>query len=546
MTRDAVRLHVERAMVLLAIALGGALVAATAAGLGVAREQRWLDAGYVRLATDWILARFDRSIALPAAGVLVFLVLALVLRVRMRPGPRLMRIAAVVLLLVVGLRVAGVLDAWRVRTGPNVLLISIDTLRSDHLGTYGSRRETSPTIDRRLAAEGVTFEDVYSQSPKTTPSHMTMLTSLYPCVHGIELWDGDTPGRALRPRVHTLAEVLKNAGYATAAFTGGAHMHRSRGFDQGFDVYKHSDQLNRTREWIAGHRRQKWFVFFHTYQVHDPYLPPADLIARFAPDYRGPVLEAVERVRTDRRGWDHAHQAFWASVDIHDASTVDFVERLYDAGIRHMDETTIAPLLDQLDRLDLARDTLIVFTSDHGEAFAEHGRFLHDDLYAGTLRVPLIVRFPGRLPAGTRVAHRARVLDVMPTVLALLGVPAPVEVQGESLVPFVAAARDGAQPATVSEYSNRTIARTFESLRRGPLAYIVDGPDELLFDVAEDGGEHQNIAPTRPAEVGAMRAELAHWRESCQTASARLGAEGETVAPDAETQRRLRALGYIR
>ena len=144
-----------------------------------------------------------------------------------------------------------------------------------------------------------------------------------------------------------------------------------------------------------------------------------------------------------------------------------FVQRLYAAGIRNMDATTLTRLLDALAQWNLERDTLVVFTSDHGEAFDEHGVFLHDDLYRGTLHVPLVMRFPGHLPAGKRIEARARLVDLMPTVLDLLGVPASAGMQGRSLVPFVrddAAGRDAP-----SEYDDSPRAHPFESLRAGPV-----------------------------------------------------------------------------
>jgi arylsulfatase A-like enzyme len=526
----------------LGLGLGAALVAAIAAGWWANAAAGWWEAGYVRLLADAMAARLD-LFAMPAAAVGIAVGAGAGL-LGVPGGRRLAAVAIGAAVLAASVRAGVALDAWRVSGGPNVLLVSIDTLRADHLGAYGSKLLTSPAIDSRLAGEGVTFDAVYSQSPKTTPSHMTMLTSLYPCVHGVELWATNTPGRVLNPAVHTLAEVLKNAGWATAAFTGGSNVHRTRGFGRGFDIYTHGQQLVRATEWIRLHRTRKWFVFFHTYDVHDPYLPPPELVARFDGDYRGPLRETVDRLRAGVDGWEKGHQIFWASVDANDPRTVQFIEHLYDAGIRHMDEVTVAPLLDLLEQLDLARDTLVVFTSDHGEAFAEHGRFLHDDLHDGTLHVPLILRFPGRLPPGHRVAGRARLLDVMPTILDLVSVPAPQTAEGRSLVPLVHGDPPG-DDDVVSEHNNVAFGRRFESVRRGQLAYVVDGSDESLYDLARDPREDVDVASARPADVEAMRALLALWRENCHRGAARLGARGDGVVPDDATRRQLRALGYV-
>jgi arylsulfatase A-like enzyme len=312
-------------------------------------------------------------------------------------------------------------------------------------------------------------------------------------------------------------------------------VHRSRGFGAGFDVYKHGRERERALAWLDGHGRRKWFLFYHTYQVHDPYLPPPALIDRFDPDYRGPVRDTVERIRARFGDWEKAHQTFWAGREQWTPRDVRFVARLYDAGIRNMDDTTLTALLDRLEARGLARDTLVVFTSDHGEAFGEHGRFLHDDVHEETVRVPLVLRFPGRLPAGRRIAAQAAVLDVMPTVLDLLHVPAPPSLQGRSLRPLL----DGDAPdeAAISTYAGMT------SVRRGGLTLLADGTGEHLFDAP---AEAEDVAAARPADVAALRGVLAASQEDCRRLGARFGPGGATVAPDAETTRRLRALGYVR
>ena len=532
----------------LAAALAITLAVAAGAALRVADEQGWIAAGFYRLVVRTAWDRFDAWLPLPAAAAFVGAALLQVVRWwRGRAAPTRLRGALAAFAVLAALRAGTALEAWRAARGPNLLLVSIDTLRADHLGAYGYALPTSPTIDARLADEGVTFTDVYSQSPKTTPSHMTLFTSLYPSVHGVELWENGRPAHVLNPAVHTLAEVLKNAGYATAAFTGGAQIDPARGFDQGFDLYTVGGQRRRALRWLGRHRWERFFVFYHTYDVHDPYLPPDEYIRLFDPDYRGRVLDAVHRLRAQgemsEAAWEGISRRFWDSVDRDDPRDVAFVERLYDAGIRRMDAETIRPLLDRLDQLGLARDTLVVFTSDHGEAFGEHGHFQHDDLYAGTLHVPLVLRWPGRLPAGLRIGSRVRLIDVMPTILELLGVSAPPSLQGHSLTPLLHDAYTGpGAEGAVSEYSD---ARVYESLRRGGLSYIVDGPEERLFDLLRDPGEQQNVLANRPAEAAAMRAALEGWRRNCRALVPLLGPRDGTIAPSEETARRLRALGYL-
>jgi len=534
----------------LALGLSAILVGSAVTAWRQTAAQGYWAAGYYRLLADALWKRFDGALPVAVPVALAAGAFAAVLR-RRRSPPRLGP-ALALLLLVGGVRGAGALDAWLASRGPNLVMISIDTLRADRLGAYGYSLPTSPRLDR-LAAEGVLVEDVYSQSPKTTPSHMTLLTSLYPCVHGVELWWHDQPAHVLSPAVYTLAEVLKNAGYATVAFTGGGQVDRSRGFDQGFDRYSHGQELEKTLHWLDTHRRGKFFLFFHTYMVHDPYVHPLRWVRLFDAEYRGGVLDTVERLlrEEDGRGGpevysENRHERFWASVRHDDPADVQFVARLYDAGIRRMDETVLGPLLDRLDALGLSDNTLVVFTSDHGEAFAEHGHFGHDDLHGETLRVPLVLRFPGRLAAGRRVAGRARLLDVMPTVLDLLAVPAPPLVQGRSLGPQLTRQSDSTDgEAVVSEYDQRGAGRVHESVRRGRLSYIVEDNHEHLFDLVDDPGEANDLVNTRPTETAALRTVLAGWGEECRGLASRFGPGDVIVRPDAERARQLRALGYV-
>src|SRR2546428_12278928 len=221
----------------LAAALASPLAVAAGAALRVGDGRGGVAAGFHRLVVRTAWDRFDAWLPLPAAAALVGAALVQVVRWwRGRAAPTRLRGALAAFAVLAALRAGTALEAWHGARGPNLLLVSIDTLRADHLGAYGYDLPTSPTIDARLAGEGVTFTDVYSQSPKTTPSHMTLLTSLYPSVHGVELWQNGKPAHVLNPAVHTLAEVLKNAGYATAPLQGGSQVDPARRLDRAFDL----------------------------------------------------------------------------------------------------------------------------------------------------------------------------------------------------------------------------------------------------------------------------------------------------------------------
>ena len=536
----------RRIPALLAVAALVTVVAVAATGTWrEATAQGWLGAGYHRLVRDAFWRRFDPAAAI-ALGVLVLLAVGAALA--RRPPTR--RAITLPLVLVAATAIARTL-AWGFDQicpqRPNVVLVSIDTLRADRLGPYGYARATSPTLDRRLADEGVVFDQAWSQSPKTTPSHMTMLTSLYPSVHGVPLWEGRGAAPSLNPRVTTLAEALKDAGYATAAFTAGGHMHRDRGFAQGFDVYKHGDQLRRTLAWLDAHPRRPFFLFFHTYEVHDPYVPPPEVAARFAADPVPAIADAAAKVRRGVGGWPRAHKLFWAPVDAHDPRHVRYLSDLYDAGIARMDGSTLSALLDRLDTLGLADRTLVVFTSDHGEAFQEHGTFLHEDLHAETLHVPLVIRFPRWLPNGRHVDAPVGLVDVAPTILDLLFLPPLPQAQGRSLKALSEDTDDPPPPEPVfAEHGDPASGRLLESVRADGWTLVRDGDTMHLYDARTDPGEAHDLAAAEPVRVAALGAALARWHDD----NARLAPRwqpraGDSVAPSKHTIDQLRALGYV-
>jgi arylsulfatase A-like enzyme len=356
---------------------------------------------------------------------------------------------------------------------PNVLLISLDTLRADHLSAYGYARETSPRIDA-LARDGVLFERAVAPTSWTLPAHLSMLTGLSISAHGVcddRLWQAREPDgapRAIPFRGTFLPELFKNAGYDTAGFYTWKYLEPRFGFGPGFDTYERigssvfSDpELAKRFEALraAGDTAeiQRWmaesplafdeqrptadeavdaalawldaragdapfFLFLHLFDIHDGYVPPAPFDARFTdPGYAGPV--------TGRRvtAPDSPVRPDMAPADL--AQLV----ALYDGEIAWVD-SQVGRVLDRLDELGLAGDTVVVLTSDHGEEFFEHGGKTHRaQLYAESVHVPLVVAWPGELPAGRRVAGTVGLVDVLPTIAGLAGVAAPKGLTGRDL-----------------------------------------------------------------------------------------------------------------
>ena len=320
--------------------------------------------------------------------------------------------------------------------GRNLLLITLETTRADHLGIYGYERETSPRIDR-LASEGVVFDRFSSVSPRTNPSLASLMTSRYPHEHGVR-----NLLLTLEPEQFTLAESLRSAGYVSGAIQTHPRLIAASGFAQGFDDY-HDDvaahplapqSVAAAVDWVreAAGGRRPWFLWLHLMDPHWTYDPPAGWRTMFGPDDPRPArLYAALRERERNIG----PVVFRNRMP--DDEIAAFVD-LYDAEIRYTDDA-IAELLRVIDELGLRDDTVIALTSDHGESLGEHDYFFeHGDLGAEPeIRVPMILVAPGIIPPGLRIAATAESLDVAPTLLDLLGLPAEDRFRGRSLMPLL-------------------------------------------------------------------------------------------------------------
>ncbi len=338
---------------------------------------------------------------------------------------------------------AGVSDAGG---SANVVLISIDTLRAVHLSLYGYRRETSPHIDAWARRVGVTFENAIVQAPWTLPSHVSMLT-------GLEALHHQANYSPAPPELTMLAEVLRRAGHTTVAVTGGGYVGPGYGFAQGFDRYEcwqgsnafeMTDGMNRTIKWIEENADRPFFIFFHTYAVHSPFRSREPYASVFAADLPerplNPVtLQSVDKTATD--GFRTRRMLAWPDGSTSDGGTLSSAQQasvlsLYDSGIAFAD-ATLDRLFTRLGELALERDTLVILTSDHGEAFGEHDLVGHGYLTEDNLRVPLVVAFPRRLETARTLSSQVRSIDIVPTVLDLLGLPSLAAIDGVSLVPLM-------------------------------------------------------------------------------------------------------------
>lgn len=391
----------------------------------------------------------------------------------------------------------------------NVIIIGIDTLRPDHLGCYGYHRDTSPAADG-LAADGVLFENVISQSPWTSPSFASVFTSLYPTQTGLV-----SVGTSMRETFPTLGTILKDHGYATGAIINASVLKPEFGTARGFDYYYVTPRTGRladgtTRDalaWIDSVPGQPFFLFAHYYDPHEPYAPPAPYDTIFEEDYSGAIGSTfvLHDHFPDVRGMNFGPLAALSDDDW------NHIRTLYDGEIRFTDRA-VADLLDGLRERGLADRTLIVFLSDHGEEFYEHEGFGHGhELYGEVIRVPLILRLPKVLPRSVRVKMQVRLIDVMPTVLEILGIENREHMEGVSLLALL---EGGTGPAPAGERMLASGAAYTEGMLRGPekksvtahpwkLIYNVDTREEMLFNLGRDPRENENLIAreTGPGEA---------------------------------------------
>lgn len=444
---------------------------------------------------------------------------------------------------------------------PDIVLVSIDSLRHDHLGCYGYGKPTSPRIDA-LAAQGVRFENAVSTTSWTLPAHAALFTGLFDSAHGLV-----DNGLTMSDRVVTLAEVLQDAGYRTAGFYGGPYLHPTYGLDQGFETYvscmttiedslrqdevraiaegdtnvSHRDvtgprTLEAVRGFLESDDDRPMFLFLHLWDVHYDYMPPADIVRLFDPDYSGPLT-----------GSDMMHDpGVHAGMPPRD---LQHLLALYDGEIRFTDDV-LGQILDAIAQRRGLDDTIVIVTADHGEEFFEHGHKGHQQsLYDEVVRIPLIVRWPGRIDAGRVVEDQVRIIDVLPTVLTLAGVPGPNTVQGRDLGPLLLGQALPPEPALCD--LSVTGMRELHAVRTNDSKYVSFPTPHWwqvgyqYFDLERDPGETTRLPMWSSGWLDSRRT-LARLRRESQETSRRLG---ETVLPaeplDDEMLQRLRSLGYV-
>ena len=433
------------------------------------------------------------------------------------------------------------------KSRPDVMVLLVDALRADHVGAYGYARATTPAIDR-LAADAVVFEQAVAQSTFTKTSIASLFTGLNPYRHGV-YWGSqrETPSRVtsdiLPSRLTTLAEVLRDHGYLTAAWVQNSHLRAFMGFAQGFVSY--FDQQGPV-ERIAGRverflglagRREPFFIYAHFIDLHDPYRPPPPYDAMF-----GDPSQVNAYAGIDLAEWGAYLAEVREGKRTLDAEQIARLEALYDGQLRRVDDQ-VGRVIDTLKRLGLYDSTLIVVIADHGDGFLEHGFISHSTTpYEELVRVPLVVKLPHARGAGRRIAAQARLIDLMPTILEATGVGEELALDGCSLLPVVRgeAARGAECGVAVTEIAESGDTPTL-ALRTERAKFIrrPGRPDEL-YDLAADPGEKRNLAGRGFAD------EPVFARMADSIAERRRQGQSEHVTLDPQLIRELKALGYLK
>ena len=456
-----------------------------------------------------------------------------------------------------------------------VILIQVDTLRRDHLDVYGYERETAPVLSR-LAGQGATFRRTTAQATWTKVSTPSTMTSLYPLSHGVRDFADRLPAGA-----ETLAEQYRAAGYATLAYSSVLFTGQFSNMHQGFEELHESgsaastpssktarEYVDRLSEWLGTHRDVPFFVFLHVFDPHDPFEPREPYATMWAdPAHKAEHEEQLEDVREHiedqiLRQFGMPDRRALEAAEIDPEAYVSYDQDWYDGSIRGMD-VELGRLVERLRTLGLDDDTLIVFMSDHGEEFLEHDRMFHGQtVYNELTQVPLVMRWPGAIPSGVVVDENVQLIDIMPTLLDLSGLPHPSGLQGRSLLPFIAPG-DGPVASWVSRPSFSEKAATAGGAAPPPAdteSYAVidedwllihnrergDGTPEFeLYDVASDPLNLTNLADAQADVVERLAREIDRWHRIAE--QARLPDDAEATAGLSQEQlERLRSLGYIR
>ncbi len=456
------------------------------------------------------------------------------------------------------------------RAPRGVVLFFLDTLRRDRLDAYGFERETAPSLTR-LAAEGVRFEDAIAQGAWTKVSAPSIFTSTYPTSNGIYELNHRMPASGV-----TIAEVFREAGYATWATSSGRFTGRGSNLHQGLEILHEAESLPEDAEgknarnfvdrflpWLEAHKDAPFFAMIHAVDPHSDYEPRRPYDSLWAEpgakkkheDWTEKVKPFIESGFMKNLGLPLRSELEKAGIDPEEFVKIEL--DWYDGSIRGAD-VELGRVLEKLDELGIAEDTLVVFFTDHGEEFLDHGGSFHEEnVYGELINVPLVLRWPGVLPEGRLVGETVQLLDLAPTIVDLAGLPIPERMQGQSLKPLLADSGPGRwrpRPA-ISEWRRRTdqlgtrivdafsvIEGEWKLVRN--VARPADVPEFELYHHKTDPLDQKNVASEHPEIVQRLTQQLEAWHK--WALEKKLPTDGEAASEmSSEELQRLRSLGYV-
>ncbi len=431
---------------------------------------------------------------------------------------------------------------------PNVIILLIDALRKDHVGVYGYYRETTPNMDR-FSQDAIVFQNAISQCSWTSPSIAALFSSLYPSTHGCVSYSqqgAEVKADFLDHKIDTLAEILKEEGYETGAFVANHWICRRLQFDQGFDVFSPVNEKYKPRapevnekafKWISKNRMKPFFAYLHYMDVHGPYSPPPPYDSFFK------STEFRQMSRRERNRLRHLSVGRGK-----DKNNLNYYIDQYDGEIRYTDHH-IGEFLERLRRYDLLDNTIVIITSDHGEAFFEHGCCGHGwTLYNEEIDIPLVIKFPQSVKFPAVEHYRVELIDVTATILSILNLRLPYNPDGLNL-----------------QHTSNGKMLVHRSVFSEELSTIMKGPPEIaiikdnykatysvneqkvteLYELDEDKAEKSNIYNINRAKAKELETEVKSSLTQKSRKRKDLGLENSAVTLDGESRNQLRSLGYV-
>ena len=425
--------------------------------------------------------------------------------------------------------------------GLNVILITLDALRPDHLGCYGYKKNTSPNIDK-LAKEGVLFTQAISQTSWTCPSFFSLITSTYPSTNQVYYWD-----RILPKSIITLTEILKEKGYCNGFISGHGGTNPNSGFNRGFDTFvdivevRAGQITNEAISWIKNNRNKNFFLWIHYMDTHSPYQPPFPYNKLFLP---ADFIKLSDEFLAEKYKWIGVFPIQSLENTLTEEDREYYISQ-YDGVINFIDEQ-IGILLKNLKNLNLFKKTFIIITADHGENLADQDKYFGHGgaLYEELIKVPLILRCKGLFPKGKIINHQIQLIDIMPTILDILSVDTNVKMEGKTLLPLILNKKIKSSYYAFSEVRENENGKEYilYSIRTAnrKLIYCESENNYEFYNLKKDPHELNNLVSTEKEQFKFLKEKLEEWMVRPKPNIIPL-----TTPVDEQTKERLKSLGYL-